>query len=97
MNLVLDIGNSLIKAGIFKNNALVECFTINNKSIKNLKQTLETKNIQYSIASNVSNNNLDLIKILTNYTSFLEFNDDLELPFKNTYKSKETLGEIELD
>lgn len=93
MNLVLDIGNSLIKAGIFKNNALVESFTINNKSIKNLKQILETKNIQYSIASNVSKNNLDLINLLTNNTSFFKFNDDLELPFKNTYKSKKTLGE----
>ena len=93
MNLVLDIGNSLIKAGIFKNNALIESFTINNKSIKNLKQILETKNIQYSIASNVSKNNLDLINLLTNNTSFFKFNDNLELPFKNTYKSKKTLGE----
>ena len=93
MNLALDIGNSLIKAGVFKNNVLIKSSIINEKSFSDFRKTIEQKNIKNSIASNVSNNNPEIIKLLSNETNFIKFDKNLNLPFKNKYKSKDKLGQ----
>ncbi len=92
MNLVLDIGNSLLKAGIFKNNNLINYCEFNKDYFINVKSILDNNPISHSIASNVSESNNKLIELLSNKTNLIEFNSSLNVPFKNCYQSKNTLG-----
>jgi len=92
LNLVLDIGNSLLKAGIFKNNNLINYCEFNKDYFLNVKSILDNNPISHSIASNVSESNNKLIELLSNKTNLIEFNSSLNVPFKNCYQSKNTLG-----
>jgi len=92
LNLVLDIGNSLLKAGIFKNNNLINYCEFNKDYFINVKSILDNNPISHSIASNVSESNNKLIELLSNKTNLIEFNSSLNVPFKNCYQSKNTLG-----
>lgn len=92
MNLVLDIGNSLLKAGIFKNNNLINYFEFNQDYYLNVKSIIRKNPIIYSIASNVSESNNKLIELLSNETNLIKFNSSLKVPFKNCYQTINTLG-----
>ncbi len=92
MNLVLDIGNSLLKVGIFKNNNLINYFEFNQDYYLNVKSIIHKNPITYSIASNVSESNNKLIELLSNETNLIKFNSSLKVPFKNCYQTINTLG-----
>ena len=93
MNVVLDIGNSLLKAGLFKNNKLVKKYNFEVDYYNNIKNLLETNDVLFSIVSNVSNPNKRLINLLNSKTKLIKFNTDLNVPFINKYKTKKTLGD----
>ena len=93
MNVVLDIGNSLLKAGLFKNNKLVKKYNFEVDYYNNIKNLLETNDVLFSIVSNVSNPNKKLINLLNSRTKLIKFNTDLNVPFINKYKTKKTLGD----
>ena len=92
MNLALDIGNSFLKAGIFKNNNLINYCEFNREYYSNLKSILDKTPITHSIVSNVSESNNQLIALLSKKTNLIKFNSSLKLPFKNRYQTKNTLG-----
>jgi len=92
LNLVLDIGNSLLKVGIFKNNNLINYFEFNQDYYLNVKSIIHKNPITYSIASNVSESNNKLIELLSNETNLIKFNSSLKVPFKNCYQTINTLG-----
>lgn len=92
MNLALDIGNSFLKAGIFKNNNLINYYEFNREYYSNIKLILDKTPITHSIASNVSESNNKLIELLSNKTNLIKFNSSLKVPFKNCYQTKNTLG-----
>ena len=92
MNLIIDIGNSLLKVGVFKNNNLIIFGEFNEDYFSNVKSILDKHPITHSIVSNVSQSNNKLIELLSNKTNLIKFNSSLKLPFKNCYKSKKTLG-----
>ena len=92
MNLALDIGNSFLKAGIFKNNNLINYCEFNREYYSNIKSILDKTPITHSIASNVSESNNKLIELLSNKTNLIKFNSSLKVPFKNCYQTKNTLG-----
>ena len=92
MNLALDIGNSFLKAGIFKNNNLINYCEFNREYYSNIKSILDKTPITHSIASNVSESNNQLIELLSKKTNLIKFNSSLKLPFKNRYQTKNTLG-----
>ena len=93
MNLVLDIGNTRLKAGLFKKNVLINYFEFNNNYYEKIRSILECNPILYTIVSNVSNTEDKLIQLLRIKTQFIPFNSSLKIPFKNIYKSKTTLGQ----
>ena len=93
MNVVLDIGNSFLKAGLFKNNKLVKKYNFEVDYYNNIKNLLETNDVSCSIVSNVSNRNKRLINLLNSKTKLIKFNSDLNVPFINKYKTKKTLGD----
>ena len=92
MNLALDIGNSLLKAGVFKNNNLINYCEFNKDYYLNVKSILDKNPINHSIASNVSESNNKLIELLSAETNLIKFNSSLKVPFKNFYQTKNTLG-----
>tara|TARA_B100000953_G_scaffold66714_2_gene53439 strand:- start:204 stop:926 length:723 start_codon:yes stop_codon:yes gene_type:complete len=92
LNLALDIGNSFLKAGIFKNNNLINYCEFNQEYYSNLKSILDKTPITHSIVSNVSESNNQLIALLSKKTNLIKFNSSLKLPFKNRYQTKNTLG-----
>ena len=92
MNLALDIGNSFLKAGIFKNNNLINYCEFNREYYSNLKSILDKTPITHSIVSNVTESNNQLIELLSKKTNLIKFNSSLKLPFKNRYQTKNTLG-----
>ena len=92
MNLALDIGNSLLKAGVFKNNNLINYCEFNKDYYLNVKSILDKNPINHSIASNVSESNNKLIELLSAETNLIKFNSSLKVPFKNCYQTINTLG-----
>lgn len=90
--LAVDIGNTKIKAGIFKDETLGEIFVFEKNEIHTFKNIIKKNNITHTILSNVENENVDLENILSQHTQFLKLNHQTKLPFINNYKTPETLG-----
>lgn len=89
MNLVIDIGNTLVKASIFKENTLVEQCSGENVDWENL---IATRNITHSLLCNVAGENTVLEKLLESKTHFTKLQATTLVPFTNLYKSPQTLG-----
>ena len=93
MNLIVDIGNTCLKIALFEKNNLIEKFSFHHNYLDNIKNILSKNPVENSIISNVSEINDELISFLNKNTRLVLLKDILELPFKNTYSSKETLGQ----
>ena len=92
MNLVIDIGNSLIKAAVFENQNLIwsEVFeTISERVIENhFKKYVITS----AIVSSVASGNDSIEKYLKTLTSCIHLNVNTPIPIKNNYSTPDTLG-----
>ena len=93
MNLIVDIGNTYLKIALFEKNNLIEKFSFHHNYLDNIKNILSKNPVKNSIISNVSEINDELISYLNDNTDLVLFKNILKLPFKNTYSSKETLGQ----
>ncbi|MFY9242871.1 MAG: type III pantothenate kinase [Polaribacter sp.] len=93
MNLVIDVGNSRVKAAVFEQHNIVELFIFEkNKIVSEVKKILKHQPISSSIISSVSNISLKQIDKLKEYTSILVVDATLKIPFKNLYATPNTLG-----
>ena len=93
MNLIVDIGNTCLKIALFEKNNLIEKSYLLDNYLDNIKNILSKNPVENSIVSNVGEINDELISVLNNNTDLVLFKNILNLPFKNTYSSKETLGQ----
>ena len=93
MNLIVDIGNTYLKIALFEKNNLIEKFSFHHNYLDNIKNILSKNPVENSIVSNVGEINDELISVLNDNTDLVLFKNILKLPFKNTYSSKETLGQ----
>lgn len=93
MNLIVDIGNTCIKIALFEKNNLIEKSYLRDNYLDNIKSILSKNPVENSIVSNVGEINDELISVLNENTRLVLFKNILKLPFKNTYSSKETLGQ----
>ncbi|BAX80632.1 type III pantothenate kinase [Labilibaculum antarcticum] len=94
MNLIVDIGNSQIKAGFFENNQLVK-LEISTLGEMEFISDLITKheNICNVIISSVRKYPRELISALKlKCKTVLFFNSEIQTPLENLYESKSTLG-----
>lgn len=92
MNLVVDIGNSSLKAAIFDKKLMTSKFIYTNQSLNIFSDLFKNNVIDNCLISNVSTidkNILDFLKINSNLFSI---NESINLPFINLYKTKNTLG-----
>ncbi len=94
MNLIIDAGNTNGKIAVFKHDKIVEVDTIKTSTIIQgiNKFTQKYKAINRAIVSNVSINDNHEIKEHLSLQSIYFLSENLKLPFKNQYKSKERLG-----
>jgi len=94
MNLIIDVGNTNGKIAVFKHDKIVEVDTVKTSNIIEgiNKFTQKYKAINRAIISNVSISNNHEIKEHLSLQSIYFLSENLKLPFKNLYKSKETLG-----
>jgi len=92
LNLVIDIGNTLLKAAIFKNNLLIVSIEFKDNFELNIERVLDKYPITHSIVSNVSNFNEGLNYLLSIKTKQILFNESVNIPFTNSYSTISTLG-----
>ncbi len=91
MNLVIDFGNTRVKAALFNGSTLVEA-----KAYKSLKD-LEADKTFYSKASkciigSVVNTDMQIASVVNHINTTIFFGSDTKVPLKNLYKSAATLG-----
>jgi len=93
MNLVLDLGNTCAKLGLFSGRTLMKSFVFEKNSVNEIKRVLgEHPDIRRSIISSVISHSKDIVNLLQNKTLCVDFDYNTRLPFKITYNSPETLG-----
>jgi type III pantothenate kinase len=93
LNLIVDIGNTCLKIALFEKNNLIKKSYLLDNYLDNIKNILSKNPVENSIVSNVGEINDELISVLNDNTDLVLFKNILKLPFKNTYSSKETLGQ----
>ena len=90
MNLVIDIGNTRIKAAVFEKSKLIDSLSYEENLSVFLKKYIGK--IQQYIVSSVAEMPKNLKKQLKLLKAKpLEFNSDTPVPFKNNYSTKNTL------
>jgi type III pantothenate kinase len=97
MKLVLDIGNSFIKAGVFEKKQLLQLFSaieLNTAFIEDIVS--KYSEVNSAIFSSVKEISSEINNYLKSKFRLLEFTSTLSLPIKNYYKTPETLGKDRL-
>ena len=93
MNLIIDVGNTRIKAAVFENDRLVELVIFNHDALINeVESLIEKFNITAGIISSVSFLTEDVLQKLQEKCSFLYLNSETRIPFNNKYGTPKTLG-----
>lgn len=93
MNLIIDIGNSLIKTAVFNQNEILEKNSFLNKEFSNnLILILKKYNIDHTILSSVGKLSKNQIKVVQDLFTPLVLSITTKLPFVNKYETPETLG-----
>ena len=90
MNLVIDIGNTLVKLAVFNGNKLIVSYTEQQLDEKSLKKLFEQHHIQKGIYASVRANSTHVT--LLKKHNFLALNHLTPLPLALNYKTPETLG-----
>ncbi len=92
MHLIIDIGNTRVKAALFEQKELKHFF-VYNSSIDLLNAgIIEKYNIKKAIIGSVVNEIEDFIAQLRSKLQLLVFDSNTRVPIKNLYKSAHTLG-----
>jgi type III pantothenate kinase len=93
MNLVIDLGNTQTKVGIFLDKELVKKFIFDKNASTEIKKLLtEFPEIKHSMVSSVINHSKEIVNLLQNKTFCIDFDISTRLFFKILYKTPETLG-----
>jgi type III pantothenate kinase len=94
MNLVIDVGNTLVKLAVFKDYKIIhkEIIKVNNllETVKSLKK--KYKLLTSTLISSVGNLDESIINSMKLSLNVLVLNSQTKLPFKNLYKTPKTLG-----
>ena len=93
MNLVIDIGNTKVKAAVFELDRIELCVVLDeNHFLKYLKEILKNHKITQCILSSVKETNLEFINELQKIPFFISLDFSTKVPFKNLYSTPKTLG-----
>jgi type III pantothenate kinase len=93
MNLVIDIGNTSVKAAVFKHDTLIEVVAFDKRKIlSEVKKILKKHAISSGIMSSVASISENKVQKLQDLCSFLLLDVSTKLPFVNLYQTPKTLG-----
>ncbi|SHJ42103.1 type III pantothenate kinase [Aquimarina spongiae] len=94
MNLIIDVGNTYIKIGVFDQSKIVAKKTIVQNDLDQEILDIHKKHplIQQAIISSVSDLNPDTVKQIQGLYETLIVNHKIAMPFSNLYETPETLG-----
>ncbi len=93
MNLVLDIGNTRMKAGIFDKSGLVQNYNFPKNASAEIKRLIQQfPDLRFAIVSSVVAHSKDVVNLIGHKVNVTEFNFNTNIPIQNAYKSPDTLG-----
>jgi type III pantothenate kinase len=93
MNLVVDIGNTKIKAAIFNVDQIIEFVSFEESDAeKELSNLINRHKVHACILSSVKVNNEQILNLLTELPYYIELDSTTKIPFKNLYGTPTTLG-----
>ena len=92
MQLVIDIGNTRVKAAVFQQNDLMQHFVYNNTDELLQANIIEKFKIEYCILSSVVDGLDTFTEQLKQQTSVLIYSIQTPTPLTNCYESPNTLG-----
>ncbi len=92
MNLVIDYGNTLVKAAVFSDDEMVFNQTEPLLQVRHLRSILKEFNISCSIVSSVIFRNESIYRLLEAKSKLIDLNFLTPVPVLNHYKTPETLG-----
>jgi type III pantothenate kinase len=97
MKLVLDIGNTFVKAGVFEKKQLLQVFSTTLLDTSFIDDIIKEHNdINSAIISSVKEIPGEINNYLENRFRLLELTSAISLPIKNYYKTPDTLGKDRL-
>ncbi len=94
MNLIIDVGNTLVKFAVFQEDLLIEKYkVVQSDAYKTFEEIIfKHPSIQKAILSNVGKLDTDVLDIITSKFQLLILDNSTKIPFKNCYKTPKTLG-----
>ena len=94
VNLVIDVGNSLVKLAVFKDDELLSKAAIKPDGLKRHIDSLieEHPTMQKAIISSVGKLKASHLKYIEDHFEVFQIQLSVNLPFKNSYKTPKTLG-----
>ncbi|TVZ55814.1 type III pantothenate kinase [Lutibacter sp. Hel_I_33_5] len=93
MNLIIDVGNTRVKAAVFKQDTLVELFILDtSRIVSEIKKIVKKRNITSIIVSSVAKISDYKLKRISILADTLLVSSKTKVPFKNLYKTPQTLG-----
>jgi type III pantothenate kinase len=97
MNLILDQGNSFMKAGVFSGEALLYTAVFKQFGEEEITSLFESFPVTNTILSSVIDTGSELTELLSSRSKKFVFSDEnTPLPIANLYKTPETLGKDRL-
>ncbi|MGK0412136.1 MAG: type III pantothenate kinase [Polaribacter sp.] len=93
MNLIIDVGNTRVKAALFEEYRLVDVIVFNKiRMISEVKKIIKNYRITSTILSSVALMPLKKLEKLKELTDFTIVTSKIRTPFKNLYSTPSTLG-----
>ncbi|MGJ8746040.1 type III pantothenate kinase [Polaribacter sp.] len=93
MNLIIDVGNTNVKAAVFKQDTLVKSFVFDKKIIiSEIKKILKKHAISSAIIASVASITHHKLQKLQKLLPLLVVSSNINVPFINLYKTPNTLG-----
>jgi len=97
LNLVFDIGNTRTKTGLFEGSHLVEQAVWQDWTLGELMRYGKEAGADRVIFSSVALPDSDTLRLLAeNFVDAIELTHEVPLPFRNAYRTPETLGKDRL-
>ncbi len=94
MNLIFDIGNTRIKAGVFNDNTLQAHYELTKSNELDIEKIVKENKIKICFISSVRDSEAaaETVSELLPFAPVLLFSAHHPLPFKNKYKTPDTVG-----
>ena len=93
MNLIIDVGNTRVKAAVFEQYKIVELVIFDKKIIlSEIKKITKKYSIASGIISNVASISDKKLSKIQSIKQLLVVSSSTKIPFKNLYKTPKTLG-----